>query len=82
MQKLIQPVSDSGHKRTVQDLLDDFSTPVRKAGKPAFDRFLGEHSVFFLLSILHEWEGRIGECQDDVAHNDDDLMGMVLGWWF
>ncbi len=33
LQKLIQPTTDSGQKRTVQDLLDDFGTPVRKAGK-------------------------------------------------
>lgn len=32
LQKLIQPISDAGQKRTVQDLLGDFTTPVRKAG--------------------------------------------------
>lgn len=32
MQKLIQPITDAGQKRTVQDLLADFTTPVRKAG--------------------------------------------------
>lgn len=32
MQKLIQPITDAGQKRTVLDLLADFTTPVRKAG--------------------------------------------------
>lgn len=32
IQKLIQPITDAGQKRTVQDLLADFTTPVRKAG--------------------------------------------------
>lgn len=32
LQKLIQPIGDAGQKRTVQDLLDDFTSPVRKAG--------------------------------------------------
>ncbi len=33
LQKLIQPMTDKGQKRTLQDLLNDFSTPVRKAGR-------------------------------------------------
>lgn len=34
LQKLIQPNSpDKNHKRTLQDLLNDLSTPARKAGK-------------------------------------------------
>lgn len=34
LQKLIQPNSpDKNQKRTLQDLLNDFSTPARKAGK-------------------------------------------------
>lgn len=33
-QKLISPNNDGGSKRTVQDLLDDFSTPTHRAGKP------------------------------------------------
>lgn len=30
-QKLVAPSSEAGQKRTLQDLLEDFSTPVRKA---------------------------------------------------
>ncbi|KAL1380265.1 hypothetical protein pipiens_014335 [Culex pipiens pipiens] len=30
-QKLVAPGTESGQKRTLQDLLEDFSTPVRKA---------------------------------------------------
>jgi hypothetical protein len=33
LQKLIAPLTEKGQKKTLQDLLSDFSTPVRKAGK-------------------------------------------------
>lgn len=32
-QKLIAPLTEKGQKKTLQDLLAEFSTPVRKAGK-------------------------------------------------
>lgn len=47
LQKLISPNNDGGTKRTVQDLLDDFSTSTHRAGKPTqfhhvlVDRFIG-----------------------------------------
>lgn len=42
-QKLIPPLTEAGQKRTLEDLLEDFSTPVRKAGN--FYRF-----IFFICS--------------------------------
>lgn len=51
-QKLVTPVNasaeNSGQKRTVQDLLNEFSTPVRKAGKP---RILFSFLEDFFLSF-------------------------------
>ena len=35
-QKLIAPLTEKGQKKTLQDLLSEFSTPVRKAGKKIF----------------------------------------------
>lgn len=32
-QKLITPLTEKGQKKTLQDLLSEFSTPVQKAGK-------------------------------------------------
>lgn len=32
LQKLVTPQNENGMKRTVHDLLEDFSTPVQKAG--------------------------------------------------
>lgn len=33
MQKLISPINEAGQKRTLDDLLNDLSTPSRQAGK-------------------------------------------------
>lgn len=33
-QKLIPPATEKGQKKTLTDLLEEFSTPVRRAGRP------------------------------------------------
>lgn len=42
MQKLISPINEAGQKRTLDDLLNDLSTPSRQAGKS---------NIFFFSSI-------------------------------
>lgn len=49
LQKLIQPVTaDKGQKRTLEDLLNDFSTPVRKAGKCFLRSMVGKRFCILL----------------------------------
>lgn len=40
LQKLITPLTEKGQRKTLKDLLDEFSTPVKKkAGKTQLDTF-------------------------------------------
>lgn len=65
VQKLVTPNSEHGMKRTVQNLLDDFSTPAKKASK--FVRFLNsiccrkytiravEQTIYRLENLTNDW---------------------------
>lgn len=54
LQKLITPLNEKGQRKTLKDLLDDFSTPVkRKAGRIRTHIFLFYYlSSSILISIL------------------------------
>lgn len=53
MQKLISPLSESGQKKTLADLMAELSTPVRKAGEYSVHKDRESRSVWriFRLSI-------------------------------
>lgn len=52
LQKLITPLNDKGQRKTLKDLLEDFSTPVRKAGKTRTHISLSLPTQCKLISIL------------------------------
>lgn len=53
MQKLISPLSESGQKKTLADLMAELSTPVRKAGEYSVHKVRESRSAWriFRLSI-------------------------------
>ena len=59
LQKLIAPLTEKGQKKTLQDLLSEFSTPVRKAGMKNISKFcllfLPLSAFLSLLYTMHHF---------------------------